>query len=850
MTACAPPPPSRVVLDEAWEIARAPAAEGGWRAAGRAQPVAAALAEAGEWSLDGPARRFDAESWCWRLRFDAPAAVLAAGGRLGFEGLATVCEVSLNGRPVLSTRNMFRRHAVDLPAPAWRAAGNELVLRFAALDDELAPRRPRPRWRAPMVAHQQLRFVRTTLLGRTPGWSPAAAVVGPWREVWLEPLGAAAPEVVAQRAWIEGDAGRLSLAVRLAPPAARVEAVLREEGEEGEAAAELAWPLVRGDDGVHRGVGTVPAVRRWWPHTHGAPARYSLGLRVQAAAAQAAVEHPLGRVGFRALALDRGADGEGFGLRVNAADVFCRGVCWVPLDALRLRAPRERVRDAVFALRDAGANMIRVGGTMAYEDVDFFDACDEAGVMVWQEFMFANMDYPADDAGFAAEVAAEAAQQLALWQRHACVAVVCGNSEVAQQAAMWGADRGAWTPALFHETLAGLVREALPDVPWWPSSASGGAFPFQPAAGTTSYYGVGAYLLPPADARHSGLRFATECLAFAQVPDDAALARLAALQDELPVRSHQPLWKERAPRDLGAGWDFDDVRDHYLGRLAGRPAADLRRGDLGDYWALSRAASAEAMAAAFAQWRDPGSACRGALVWFLRDLRAGAGWGVLDELGHPKAAFHALARAWRPLQAGLFDDGQNGAFAYVVNERAEAFDGRVELAFFARGEVAVGRVERPLALPPRGAWRESVLAHAPGFLDLNGSYRFGPAAADVIVATVRDASGAVRAQAILFLAPPPLSRGEIGLQAHARRLGGSGAVRVTLRARAAARGVHFESPGWRPADEYFDLSPGAERTVDFHPVRDGPAAPAPAWYARAGAINASDPSPVPLEETA
>jgi beta-mannosidase len=838
------------VLDAGWEVARAPAAqEDAWSAAGRAQPIAATLAERGEWSLEGPARRFDAEAWCWRLRLDAPAAVLAAGARLGFDGLATCCEVVFNGERVLQTRNMFRAYAVDLPAAAWRASGNELVLRFAALDEVLVARRPRPRWRTPMVAHQQLRFVRTTLLGRTPGWSPAAAVVGPWRDVWLEPLGAQAPEVVAQRAWIaaDGTTGRLALAVRVAGDV-EVEAVLRPPGGGDDAAAELAWPLARGADGLHRGEGAVPAVRRWWPHTHGTPARYALALRVRAAGG-AVVEHPLGHAGFRELALDRGDDGAGFGLRVNGVDVFCRGACWVPLDTLRLRATPARLREAVVALRDAGANMIRVGGTMAYEDAAFFDACDEAGVMVWQDFMFAGMDYPAADADFAAEVEAEAAQQLALWQRHPSVAVVCGNSEVAQQAAMWGADREAWSPALFHETLAARVRAALPDVPWWPSSAWGGAFPFQPNAGTTSYYGVGAYLRPLDDARHCGLRFATECLAFAQVPDDAALARLAALQDGMPVHSHQPAWKERVPRDLGAGWDFDDVRDHYLERLAGVAATELRRGERAAYWALSRAAGAEAMAAAYAQWRDPAGRCRGALVWFLRDLRAGAGWGVLDELGHPKAAFHALARAWRPLHAGIVDDGQNGAFAYVVNERGEAFEGRVELAFYARGEVPVGRVERPLALPPHGAWRESVLAHAPGFLDLNGSYRFGPAAADVLAATVRDAAGAVRAQALAFLAPAPLARADIGLAAGARRLGdAAGTVRVTLRTRAAARAVHFEAPGWRAGDEYFALAPGAERTVDFVPVRDGANAAAPAWHARAGAINASAWTPVALAE--
>lgn len=844
--------PSRVALVSGWEIAREGAARSaiassgagapGWRAVDAPLPVAALLAQSGEWSIDGPVRRFDAETWLYRVLLDAPV----GGGRLVFDGLATCCEVSFNGQLVMTTRNMFRRHTVDIPAAAWKPTGNELLLRFESLDAKLAPRRPRPRWRAPMVAHQQLRFFRTTLLGRTPGWSPAAAVVGPWQGVWLEPPVAAEPEVVEQRAWVEGDDGRLSLAVQLEGGPALVSAVLR-SSEPGE--RDITWKLERGADGLHRGTGSVPAVRRWWPHTHGAPARYALSLRVlplqRAVDVAQAFETPQGQVGFRSFEIDRDADG--FALRVNGAPVFCRGVCWVPLDTLRLHATPERYRTMLATLKAAGANLIRVGGTMVYEDAAFFEACDEAGVMVWQEFMFANMDYPSADEAFVAEVAAEAAQQLALWQRHACVAVVCGNSEVSQQAAMWGADREAWTPALFRQALAAHAASALPDVPYWPSSASGGAFPHQPSAGTTSYYGVGAYLRPLDDARHSGLRFATECLAFAQVPDDAGLARLAALQDGTAPRPHQPAWKERVPRDLGAGWDFDDVRDHYLETLWGMSAAEARRGDAQTYWALSRAASAEAMRAAFLQWRDPASACRGALVWFLRDLRAGAGWGVLDELDHPKAAFHALARSWQPVHAGLVDEGQNGVFAYLVNETAEPLQATLELRFLQGGAVPVGRVERPVDLPAHGHWRESTLAHAPGFLDLNGSYRFGPAAADTIVATLRDAAGVTRAECVHFVKQPALVRADLGLQASARPLDdGTGRVRVTLATRAAARALHFDAPGWRSSDEYFDLAPGAPIDIDFTPT----STPATAWYARAGAINATGWTPVAIAEPA
>ncbi|MFG5408673.1 hypothetical protein ABXN37_11895 [Piscinibacter sakaiensis] len=287
--------------------------------------------------------------------------------------------------------------------------------------------------------------------------------------------------------------------------------------------------------------------------------------------ADGGVPQPLARVGFRQVVLDS-TDG-GCTLRVNGEAVFARGACWVPADALRLHAAPHAYAPLLAQVRAAGMNLLRVPGTMVYEHPAFYAACDAAGVMVWQDLMFASMDYP-DDAAFAAEVAQEVAQQLDDWGGHASLAVVCGNSEVAQQAAMWGAPREAWSPPLFEQAIAAQVRAARPGLAWWPSSAQGGDFPFQVAQGSCSYYGVGAYRRPLDEAHAAGPRFATECLAFANVPDDATLARVPGLSLRSPV--HAPAWKARVPRDLGAGWDFDDVRDHYAQALLGEPVEPPR----------------------------------------------------------------------------------------------------------------------------------------------------------------------------------------------------------------------------------------------------------------------------------
>jgi beta-mannosidase len=807
--------------------AAAPADGGRWLEIAGPATVAAALRERGEWSLDGPAQDFDAQDWWYAAHFDAPED--SASSVLRFQGLATLCDARLNGQPLFSSDSMFLARDADV-GRLLRPRGNELLLRFGSLQAALARRRPRPRWRTPMVAHQQLRWLRTTLLGRTPGWSPPAAPVGPWRDiVWLD-ADQAALRWRLQAGLREGDGW-----VRLALDAPH--AWLR-EGE----SAEL---VLRGPTGEHRqalagrdAVLRVPRAARWWPHTHGEPVLYDASLRWQHRRGGSRV-FALGRIGFRTIEIDHA--GDGFTLRVNGVPVFCRGAGWTPLDVVSLRSEPEACRAALHQARAAGMNMLRLAGTLAYEEDHFYDACDELGLLVWQDFMFASMDYPFDDADFARSAEEEARQQLQRLHHHPCLAVLCGNSEVEQQAAMWGAPRELWRPAFFHETLPALCRDVAPATPYWPSSAHGGAFPHQACAGTTSYYGVGAYERPLEDARRSRLRFATECLAFANIPDAATLERLPG---GLATRVHHPQWKTRSPRDLGAGWDFDDVRDHYVQRLFGIDPARLRHSDHDRYLAMGRLATAEAMRLAFSEWRRPGSGCGGALLLFLRDLWAGAGWGVLDDRGAPKAAFHALSRALQPLAVFMTDEGGNGVDVHLVNDRPQAWRGTLEIAAWRDGEVPIARGERQVDLPAHGGITLSCLDVLGTFLDLNHAYRFGPPACELLRARLLDASGREAAHAMHFplgLAQLLAQRRDLGLRAEWAGHGDTMAVVVSTR--SLALGVHFDLPGWAADDQHFHLAPGERRQVVLRRVR----AAAPLG-GQLMALNAA--APVPLEADA
>jgi beta-mannosidase len=579
--------------------------------------------------------------------------------------------------------------------------------------------------------------------------------------------------------------------------------VLEREGREYRTAMEM-------DGDSLRGRLAVPDVERWWPHTHGEPALYR--ARVELGATEGCVD--LGSIGFRSIALDTSHDG--FALRVNDVPIFCRGACWTPLDAVAFSADAEAHRLAFEQVVRGGMNMVRASGTMVYESDSFFDAADGAGVLVWQDLMFANMDYPADDAAFAASVQREVSEQLVRLQGRPSVAVICGNSEGEQQAAMWGASRDRWEPALFHETFAKVSRELLPDVPYWPSSAHGGAFPHQGDRGTTSYYGVGAYQRPLDDARRAEVRFASECLAFANVPDDKTLHDMVG---GAGLRVHHPGWKARTPRDLGAGWDFDDVRDHYVARLFGVDPAVLRYSDHGRYLALGRVVTGEVMAQVFGEWRRARSTCSGGLVWFLRDLWAGAGWGVIGADGVPKAAYYYLGRALAPVALHISDEGGNGLFVHAMNDGPAPLDGEIEVTLF-RSDVAVGRASGPLVVPARAAAEVPVLSLFEGFMDLNHAYRFGPATADLVVARFR--SGSVAPEAFFFPLGLPSTRAkDVGLTT-ALRVVDQADLELTLTTRSFAQSVAIELAGYRPDQNFFHLAPGGSLSVRLRHLREQP----------------------------
>ncbi len=390
---------------------------------------------------------------------------------------------------------------------------------------------------------------------------------------------------------------------------------------------------------------------------------------------------------------------------------------------------------------------------------------------------------------------------------------------------MMGQKPAAWTDGP-HTTLIPEIAAALrPDVAYVENSPCGGDWPFLPNTGVTHYYGVGCYQLPLSDARRADVRFTSETLGFANVP----CARTVA--EHLPVSSiTDPRWKAATPRDVGVAWDFEDIRDHYLRELFGVDPQALRYEDFERYLDASRAVSCVVMEATFAEWRRVGSACAGGLVYQLSDVRPGAGWGVIDSLGRPKPAYHALRRAFRPRQLVITDEGLNGLHFHVLNETASPLRARLMMRCLRDGRVPVREAQHEITLAPRAAAMIRGSTLLPEFFDLAYAYRFGPPFHSVTTARLEDAeTGALIADAAHFTRKALPPRENLGLRAEL--VGAGDDHLLVLATDAFAQFVHIEDQHWRGEDDWFHLPPGAERRVRLLPFVPG--APAPEGEIRA-----------------
>lgn len=700
--------------------------------------------------------------------------------RVSFGGIATRARIWIDGVHRRTVTSMFVPETLDLTD---REDTVTIAIHIESLAAQLKSRRPRGRWRSSLIAAQGLRHERTTMLGRAPVYGPLPVPVGPWRPVTMTPI----PDVhrVDLTTAVSGTDGVVTLRADLgAPGVARIMIDDR--------AFELGT-VERVDCAV-----TLPDVELWWPHTHGRPRTYRVTLEVDGTV------HPMGVVGFRTVELDRTAGGAV--LTVNGETVFCRGGTWTPLEPVRLWSPEPELRAALEQLRSAGLNMVRVVGTLVYEQAEFWSLCAELGIMVWQDVMFGTVDPPTDDT-YTAAVTRELDAFADTVSANPALMVVSGGSETQQQPTMLGLAAEDQRMVMLDSVVPSFLADRLPGVAYVTSSPSSvsGELHTHVGDGIAHYFGVGGYLRPLSDIRTAGVRFAAECLAFAVPPERAQVEKFFG---SAAVAGHHPDWKAAVPRDRGSSWDFEDVRDHYVRTIFGVDPHLIRRDDAELYLDYGRAAIVEAFTEAFGHWRRASSGCAGALVLTLRDTVPGAGWGIVDTAGVPKAPFYALARASAPVALLLSDNGLDGYSVELVND-GPARSGTVRVVLHAsRGS---HEFERTVSAPANGSIALTVDSIVGTFTDVNHAYRFGSRTYSAVTVLFLDDSG-VEVARTTALVGAQSRQNTVGLTANVVEKD-SGTWELIVRSDWPAQYVCVDIDGFEVSDSWFHLAPNEPLTL-------------------------------------
>ncbi len=768
-----------------------------------ARTVAATWREWGLLDLDDRStmERIDGQNHHWRARLPAQLHEQATTGRriiLELPGVATIAEVRVNGTKVAESESMFVPVEVDLTNVLGGNDTLEIIIRSLTsfLD---ATKWARPRWKTRLVSDQRLRNVRTALVGRV-GWAPPTPVAGPYGGARIHVLDGTEVYSCNVRTRLDGDTGIVSVEVHSGP-----------QNRVGvEIGSTTEWLEAQGDG---RWVGEIQIedAPKWFPHTHGVPELVSLTLVLAREGSADVVRVPADPIGFRSITVDE-SDG-GFGVSVNGIPVFCRGAVGMPFDVIGANPDPASIRAALKTVIKAGMNMVRLGGTNWYEPAEFHRLCDELGILVWQDLPFASLDYPSTPE-FQAAVKRELEFHVPRLRSHPSTAVVCASSEVEQQAAMMGI-----SPQVIGQTpgqtwIRDLVETLAPELAFVASSPTGGHLPMRVDTGIAHYFGVGAYQRPLDDATLSGVRFASECLAFANIPAPTVRKELGMFAGDF--------WKSHVPRDSGSDWDFEDVRDHYVCALTGE-TTDCKTQDPERWFELSNAIPGEVMAATFRSWRV-GKVCAGGLVLSLNDVWPSTGWGLLDSTGAAKASLQRVAHVLQPLALLLVDRGLNGLDAHLINDTGSSFEGFLRIRAVDSSGRAVLKGSRSVHL---GAHEhlviptESVLGR---FADPTYAYRFGAQPFDAVVAVfspelpeddVDDLDNAFTDA--LFVVSPQWSSRKSAVESVAVTSVTAipGGVRTTLTGIGVSQFICVSAPGAVASPGQMDLGPNQRKSIDL-----------------------------------
>ena len=550
------------------------------------------------------------------------------------DGLDTLATVWINDVQVLSADNMHRTWLVAV-GPLLRRGANTIRIRFASVLPAMAAGDAKQRMSAWNIYQPEFfgrAYVRKMACAFGWDWGPIAVTAGIWRGIRLECAAQRADGLrIRQRHAAGSVALDLSWVVHGGPDAATV--TLSLAGRTVATATTTA--------GTDSTTLQVPEPQLWWPNGQGAQPLYDVRVAV------AGCVELTSRIGLRTIEIVRERDGAGesFLFAVNGRRIFAKGSNWVPHRVLLPEITAADTRRLVDDMADAHMNMIRVWGGGIYEDDAFYDACDERGVLVWQDCAFACGSYPLADTAFLRTVEAEIRDNAARLRHHPSLALWCGNNELEMGFA--GKPEMPWKlyAEFFDGRLPAWIRQEDPDTPYWPGSPhsplgeradSGNA-----DCGDAHYWSVWFGHQPFQHQREWRCRFQSE-YGFQSFPDRRTVAEFAP-PEERNLTSRMMDYHQRS--QMGNRTIFAYGLDWF-------PAPD----GLDAQVHVSQLTQSTCVRYAAEHLRRLQPRNQGCLFWQLNDIWPCASWSAIDSAGRWKVLMHESARFFAPVVVSVCED--------------------------------------------------------------------------------------------------------------------------------------------------------------------------------------------------
>ncbi len=642
--------------------------------------------------------------WTYSATFDLPVALCERERvDLVFDEVDGTGEAWLNGQRLGVMESRWFPHRFDVRA-RLRECGNSVGVQFRApvceverLAASLGERPVNGDW-TPYV------FQRRAACNFGWDWGPKVATAGlraaPRLEAWDGARIVAVRPVLTR---CDADAAHVDVHVdiELAESSARhpvgVECQLAlDDGREVTASTSMVAPRA----GHATLVASMDVVDppRWWPRGEGAQRLHSLAVSLSCGS-HGQVDRWSRRIGLRTIELVTARDGApAFQLRVNERDLFVKGANWIPEGLFQGPGTAEAVDERLLQACEANLNLLRVWGGGAYERDRFYERCDELGLLVWHDFMFACATYP-EEGRFPELVAAEARHQVSRLMHHPSIALWCGGNENVWGWFSWGwkerlRPRQSWGWQYWGSTLPAVCAELDPSRSYWTDSPWSGSldrFPNDRSVGDCHIWDVALekYRQGPVPL------FVSEfgCQGYANW--ETLRERLTEEQQALPS-------VELSRRQRGTGGDEPFIDSHFTGRFSAPALTQQERVE------RSQLIQAYAVKTGIVWWRLQRPRCMGAIVWMFNDAWAGPSQSAIDVAGRPKPMYSALqaACASRRLWIVPLPDASGAASSRLalrgVNDLQEDWHGACELTVLRDG-VAVSHQRVPFLIPSAGA---------------------------------------------------------------------------------------------------------------------------------------------------